>query len=163
MQKCQLSLGTPMAHGLASRGSWPLSKDCDIVTQHEAGKGWLAQALILEAKAYVNLSLFRPANHSCTTAEARGNYSESKETGLGSGFLTLTSAFLTLTRGFPLLHLIPTPCRVEPLRCCICSAWHSIRPCSKLSMGKQGTCDANLRRHQPLGYECPQSTGDLPH
>lgn len=100
--------------------------DCDMVSQHEAGKRWLAQALILEAKAYVNQSLFRPANHSCTMAETKGNYPESKEVGLGAGFLTLTPAFLTLTSGFPLLHLIPTPYRVEPLRCCICSAWHCV-------------------------------------
>lgn len=108
--------------------------DYDVVSQHEAGKGWLEQALTFEAKAYVNLSLFRPANHSCTMAEARGNQPEAKEVGLGSGFLTLTPAFLTLTRGFPLLHLIPTPCRAEPVQCCICNAWQCQR--SKLSMGK---------------------------
>lgn len=56
--------------------------DYDVVSQHEAGKGWLERALIFEAKACVNLSLFRPANHSCTMAEARGNHPELKKLGL---------------------------------------------------------------------------------
>lgn len=115
MQKCQLSVGTFMAHGLASRGSWPLSTDCVIWSISTR----LAQALILQPKADENLSLSRPAGHSCTMAEARGNYPESKEVGL-------RSTFLTLTLGFPMLHLIPTPRRAEPLRCCVCNTWHRV-------------------------------------
>lgn len=99
-----------------------------MVSQHKAGKGWLAQAFILEAKAHENLSLFRPTSHSCSMAEARGNYPESKEVGLGS-------SFLTLTLGFPLVHLIPTPMQggassMLHLQCL------AERQCSKLSAGK---------------------------
>lgn len=63
----------------------------NILSQQEAGKGCLAQAFVLEA--HMNLFSVQLASCSCTMAEAKGNYSQSKAAGLEPGFLTLTHGF----------------------------------------------------------------------
>lgn len=54
---------------------------CNILSRHEVGKGWLAQALILEAETFAP-DLCQACSLSHTAAEARDNYHESKESGL---------------------------------------------------------------------------------
>lgn len=58
---------------------------CDILSRHEVGKTWLAQALVSDAQTFA-AHLCQACSLSCAAAEDKDNYPESKEVGLEPGF-----------------------------------------------------------------------------
>lgn len=89
---------------------------CDILSRHEVGITWLAEALLLDAQTFAAHPC-QACSLSCAAAEDKDYYPESKKVGLELVFLTLTCCML-------LVHLIPPPRGAEPLNSCILNAWH---------------------------------------
>lgn len=58
---------------------------CHILSRHEVGITWLAQALLLDAQTFA-AHLCQAWSLSCTAAEDKDNYPESKKVGLEPDF-----------------------------------------------------------------------------
>lgn len=66
----------------------------DILSRHEVGITWLAQALLLDAQTFA-AHLCQACSLSCTAAEDKDNYPESKKVGLEPGFPDMPHASFT--------------------------------------------------------------------
>lgn len=85
MHERAVSMGTAVTPGLAPRGRGPLRMHCDILSWHEIGKTWLAQALVFHTQTFA-AHLCQACSLGCAVAEDKDNYLESKEVELEPGF-----------------------------------------------------------------------------